>query len=519
MTNKSTVVAAKNDSTGDPSPIGATSTAPYYVADAAAVSVAANVSMTVVFTTSFVAAGGVPMAQRAAGVLAALRCPEGDLTAPTAWQHPLGGSLRRRGHGNDSHVVDLAGLHVTAAVVDVLLWLPLSVLAVGVVNVVLLFGMGVDDLDRSYLASVGGMTSLRGLLFVARVPSCVLLPAVWFLNRALESSATAVSGTGGDDVFTIIVLSTVSLLSLATVLWIVKMTTTMSSTNVKDNSNDRSAGDSFAADLVNVVLPPYASSCLPPKVYSFVMGQTEWVAKTYDVEEPGGGGGTIRVNHPFHRRTAVFYEECLPSRKWFLAVDLATSFLTSAASNVRSRSSTLCLVVQATVLTMAILSLVLTLVLRPYRAPADLGHAVFVGVTTVAAGCLSVVDGTRSYASAVASAALASAAARILLVVSVQFIQRLPAVRSVLRQKVAEMAQAPDRRQPHLSTNAAAPLLVVEPSDGARDDRALAISRRNRIAVIDEEDDDDDDPEPELPATKCDRVRCLLSENAEDTML
>ena len=52
----------------------------------------------------------------------------------------------------------------------------------------------------------------------------------------------------------------------------------------------------FAADLVDTPLPSRA-----PKVYAFVMGPQEWVAKASE------GSDRVRVNHPFHRRTAIFY--------------------------------------------------------------------------------------------------------------------------------------------------------------------------------------------------------------------
>ena len=167
-------------------------------------------------------------------------------------------------------------------------------------------------------------------------------------------------------------------------------------------------------------------------------------------------------------------------------------------SSVRSRNSTVCLAVQATVLAAAALSLILTLALRPYRAPADLGHAIFVGVTTVVAGCLSIVDVTRPYASTVASAALASAWARIFLVLSVLIIQRLPVVRNTLHQKVAQLAQAPKRRQTFVA-NAAAPLLVVEASGYAGDNPpGILHSKQNRVLVVDDDVGDQG-------ATKCHR--------------
>ena len=417
------------------------------VADVVAVSVVTNVSMTVAFAGSFVAAGGVSMAQRAAGILAALRCPDDDMRGPSAWQHPLGVSMQAKRGDN---LTDTAALYATAAVVDIVLWLPLSVVAVGALNVLLLLGMGVDDLDRSYLARVGGMASPRGLLFIARVPSCVLLPSAWFLGRALESSTTAVSASGGDG-FAIGVLSLVSLLSVATVLWVFKVTWTPG----EESAPGVEAGDRFPVELIDLVLPRHA-----PKIYSFVMGSKEWVPTTY---EDGSG---IRANRPFHRRNAAFYEDCLPTRKWFLAVDLATSFLVSAVSNVRSGNGAVCLAVQATVLATAILSLVLILALRPHRVPADFGHAVFVGGTTVAAGCLSVVEATRPYASAVASAAVASAGAKLFLVVAALVIQRLPAVRSELQKRVAELAQAKPKRTQTFVANASPLLLEPRDEDG-----------------------------------------------------
>lgn len=291
--------------------------------------------------------------------------------------------------------------------------------------------------------------------------------------------------------FAIAVLSLVSLLSVMTVLWIVRVTTA--------TDND----DCFAADVIDAVLPRHA-----PKVYSFVMGTKEWVPRT--VEEANSGG--IRVNHPFHRRTAAFYEDHVETRKWFLAMDLATSFLVSAVGNVRSGSKPVCVAVQATVLAVAALSLVLTLVLRPHLALADLGHAIFVGVTTVVAGCMSLVDVARPYAAAVASASLASAGARIFIVVSALVISRLPAVRMALRQRLSEIAQAQPKRtwQTFLAND---PLLfeprddrtntpgsqnqgprqevnAENPRDGVSEQAEAA--RRALFAALD--DDDDEDP-------------------------
>ena len=222
--------------------------------------------------------------------------------------------------------MDIAGLYASAAFFDVVLWLPLSIVAVGALNGALLFGMGIDDLDRSYVASVGGMATLRGLLFIARVPSCILLPAAWFLSRALESSATSVSSADSAEgnAFAISAMSLVSLLALAAVVWILKITAPWPCFQ-----GGQDEGYSFAAELIDVVLPRHAASCLSPKVYAFVMGPTEWVPTTYEVETVSGGStegaargidGGRRVNHPFHRRTAAFYEDSLPTRKWFLAV-------------------------------------------------------------------------------------------------------------------------------------------------------------------------------------------------------
>ena len=96
--------------------------------DGVAVSVAANVSITVAFVASFVSVGGVSLAQRAASVLAALRCPEGVIEPPSAWQHPIGVSLR-------AGSTEAASLYASAAVVDVFLWLPLSIVAVAGLNI------------------------------------------------------------------------------------------------------------------------------------------------------------------------------------------------------------------------------------------------------------------------------------------------------------------------------------------------------------------------------------------------
>ena len=117
----------------------------------------------------------------------------------------------------------------------------------------------------------------------------------------------------------------------------------------------------------------------------FALGPHRWVAAIeVDVEIQDATAGAV-ASQPLpdesvmaviyaHYTLISVYSDYRPQRKWFLAFDLGTSLAVTVAGSIRSADDTVCWAARTTTALLALASVIVLALLRPFLRPLDLCH-------------------------------------------------------------------------------------------------------------------------------------------------
>ena len=423
-----------------------------------------NVTTTVALVTTVVAGSSTGSVQRISSVLAVLDC--GDATPssvrpPSLYQHALGFSLRGSSNNatapsESSELFDLATHYASASFAALVVWVPAASIALGIVNVICLVIFGSSPAEKRYSENA---TCIAAAAFRARLPGALLLIAMIVGNLAIETSVVAVS------LFADALSVSIATAAGATVFGAVAASFWKTSPH----------RETFRAVCIDV--PPLPSW---PRASRLVSGNTEWIAErrfadvaaltAFGKGKDEGGNGILPghqsvpaarqrdqssssqtdaprapptavattpfVAEPFLRCYGVLFEDFVPPRRWYGALDVFLSTLATVAGNVRSSTPVVCAVTRVAVLFIAAVSFVVLVALRPHRVPLDFAQAVLVGLGTVAAAALAVPASTAGWSAVVAAGCMVIAAGRFVLVALMFLLSRIPSIKLALRERL-----------------------------------------------------------------------------------
>ena len=376
----------------------------------------------------------------------------------------------------------LSDEYVIGAATNLCLLLPLTglVCACGYCVTLSLFMRFAPDAsreERRFLKD-SGVPWIRRIRFFTCLPGCFGVPLALCLVR---SSELAVSGLSiSVSPATVAMMSSVMAVVVASVGWIAWATYTAASGCGCQSTPGRSrhAFPAMVVDLRETQAHSLAATVaassgrtsihrgLALSLYFFVAGGRTWSARSVAVqvdkahqeatcrneaEDPLLQRGR-RPNEqrpeskapppppirpfidPFHRCWGSLYLDYRVERRWYLAVDLSLTMLSTVAGSVKSTAPEVCAAAKIMVLAASLAALGGILVLRPYLVPLDKWHAVTVGAVTVAAAILCFPASTTDAAGVLGAIASVLSVAKLAFDVAILIMEMTPIVRSTHRE-------------------------------------------------------------------------------------
>ena len=229
------------------------------------------------------------------------------------------------------------------------------------------------------------------LRYVLRFPTCLIVPAVVLLPRALESCTAAVAADASSS-------------SSWTVLCLVCLALAM----VTFTCCYYTTGDRFRAQLVPRLADPLSK--IPMRLQRWWTGEREWIPVLHNApaaSNPQAATASHRQGRLslYHYRYKTLYDEYVPGRQWYFATEIAFVTLMTPLGAVRSTSNAVCSTMLALVLVLALGNAVVLAAFRPFRASATFGVNVLCCFLTLVAAGLALSRSTQFYSSGVATAA------------------------------------------------------------------------------------------------------------------